>query len=451
MTKKFLLGEDRIPRQCYNIVADLPEPPSPPLHPGTGQPAGPDDLAPLFPMGLIMQEASAERSHAIPDEVLDIYRIWRPTPLVRATRLEQALGTPAKIFFKNEGVSPSGSHKSNTAVAQAYYNRQEGNSRIATETGAGQWGSALAMACKMFGIDLTVYMVKVSYHQKPYRRSMMQLWGAEVHPSPSKHTKVGRDALEKDPDNNGSLGLAISEALEDVVTHPGSKYSLGSVLNHVLLHQTIIGEEAVEQCAMADAYPDIVIGCVGGGSSFAGIAFPFLREKIAGKTKTRFIGVEPAACPSLTKGQFRYDFGDVAQMTPLLKMYTLGHDFIPAGIHAGGLRYHAMAPLVSHVYDLGLIEAVAVPQIACFEAGRLFAETEGIVAAPESSHAIRVAIDEALKAKEEGVSRNILFNLTGHGLLDLSSYDAFLAGKLADYEYPADKVAEAMSHVPVVG
>ena len=451
MTKKTVLGEERIPRQWYNIVADLPDPPAPPLHPGTMQPAGPDDLAPLFPMGLIMQEASGERFHDIPEEVIDIYRIWRPTPLVRATALEKALDTPAKIFFKNESVSPSGSHKSNTAVAQAYYNREEGNHRIATETGAGQWGSALAMACKMFGIDLTVYMVKVSYHQKPYRRSMMQLWGAEVHPSPSEHTKVGRDALAKDPDNNGSLGLAISEALEDVVTHPGSKYSLGSVLNHVLLHQTIIGEEAIEQCQLADAYPDVVIGCVGGGSSFAGIAFPFLREKIEGKTKTRFVGVEPTACPSLTKGQFVYDFGDVAQMTPLLKMYTLGHDFMPAGIHAGGLRYHAMAPLLSHVYSLGLIEAVAVPQVACFEAAQLFAATEGIVAAPESAHAIRVAIDEALKAKQEGVSTNILFNLTGHGLLDLGSYDAFLAGELTDYEYPAAKVAEAMSHVPVVG
>jgi tryptophan synthase beta chain len=451
MTKKTVLGEERIPRQWYNIVADLPDPPAPPLHPGTMQPAGPDDLAPLFPMGLIMQEASGERFHEIPEEVIDIYRIWRPTPLVRATALEKALDTPAKIFFKNESVSPSGSHKSNTAVAQAYYNREEGNHRIATETGAGQWGSALAMACKMFGIDLTVYMVKVSYQQKPYRRSMMQLWGAEVHPSPSKHTKVGRDALAKDPDNNGSLGLAISEALEDVVTHPGSKYSLGSVLNHVLLHQTIIGEEAIEQCQLADAYPDVVIGCVGGGSSFAGIAFPFLREKIEGKTKTRFVGVEPTACPSLTKGRFVYDFGDVAQMTPLLKMYTLGHDFMPAGIHAGGLRYHAMAPLLSHVYSLGLMEAVAVPQVACFEAAQLFAATEGIVPAPESAHAIRVAIDEALKAKQEGVSKNILFNLTGHGLLDLGSYDAFLAGELTDYEYPAAKVAEAMSHVPVVG
>jgi tryptophan synthase beta chain len=451
MTKKTVLGEERIPRQWYNIVADLPDPPAPPLHPGTMQPAGPDDLAPLFPMGLIMQEASGERFHEIPEEVIDIYRIWRPTPLVRATALEKALDTPAKIFFKNESVSPSGSHKSNTAVAQAYYNREEGNHRIATETGAGQWGSALAMACKMFGIDLTVYMVKVSYHQKPYRRSMMQLWGAEVHPSPSEHTKVGRDALAKDPDNNGSLGLAISEALEDVVTHPGSKYSLGSVLNHVLLHQTIIGEEAIEQCQLADAYPDVVIGCVGGGSSFAGIAFPFLREKIEGKTKTRFVGVEPTACPSLTKGRFVYDFGDVAQMTPLLKMYTLGHDFMPAGIHAGGLRYHAMAPLLSHVYSLGLMEAVAVPQVACFEAAQLFAATEGIVAAPESAHAIRVAIDEALKAKQEGVSKNILFNLTGHGLLDLGSYDAFLAGELTDYAYPAEKVAEAMSHVPVVG
>jgi tryptophan synthase beta chain len=429
-------------------MADLPTPPDPPLHPGTKQPAGPDDLAPLFPMGLIMQEASAERFHEIPDEVREIYRIWRPTPLVRATGLEKALDTPAKIFFKNEGVSPAGSHKSNTAVAQAYYNKQEGNTRIATETGAGQWGSALAMACKMFGIDLTVYMVKVSYQQKPYRRSMMNLWGADVYPSPSEHTQVGRDALAKDPDSQGSLGLAISEAIEDVVTHPGSKYSLGSVLNHVLLHQTVIGEEAIEQCHDADAYPDVVIGCVGGGSSFAGLAFPFLREKIAGTTKTRFVAVEPTACPSLTKGRFTYDFGDTAQMTPLLKMYTLGHDFVPAGIHAGGLRYHGMAPLISHVYGLGLLEAVAVRQTKVFEAASLFANTEGIVPAPESAHAILAAIDEALKAKQEGVSKNILFNLTGHGLLDLASYDDYLAGKLQDYDHPEEAIAASMEHMP---
>ncbi len=448
MTKKYLLGEERIPKQWYNIVADLPKPPDPPLHPGTMQPAGPDDLAPLFPMGLIKQEASAERFHEIPDEVREIYRIWRPTPMVRATGLEKALDTPAKIFFKNEGVSPAGSHKSNTAVAQAYYNKQEGNTRIATETGAGQWGSALAMASKMFGIDLTVYMVKVSYEQKPYRRSMMNLWGADVFPSPSEHTQVGRDALAKDPDSQGSLGLAISEALEDVVTHPGSKYSLGSVLNHVLLHQTVIGEEAIEQCRDADAYPDVIIGCVGGGSSFGGMAFPFLREKIAGKTKTRFLAVEPTACPSLTKGRFTYDFGDTAQMTPLLKMYTLGHDFIPAGIHAGGLRYHGMAPLISHVYSLGLLEAVAVRQTKVFEAAVLFANTEGIVPAPESAHAIRAAIDEALKAKQEGVSKNILFNLTGHGLLDLASYDNYLAGKLQDYDHPEEAIAASMEHMP---
>jgi tryptophan synthase beta chain len=448
MTKKYLLGEERIPKQWYNIVADLPTPPEPALHPGTKQPAGPDDLAPIFAMGLIMQEASAERFHEIPDEVRDIYRIWRPTPLVRATGLEKALDTPAKIFFKNEGVSPAGSHKSNTAVAQAYYNKQEGNLRIATETGAGQWGSALSMACKMFGIDLTVYMVKVSYQQKPYRRSMMKLWGADVFPSPSEHTQVGRDALAKDPDSQGSLGLAISEAMEDVVTHPGSKYALGSVLNHVLLHQTVIGEEAIEQCRDADAYPDVVIGCVGGGSSFGGIAFPFLREKIAGKTKTRFLAVEPTACPSLTKGRFTYDFGDTAQMTPLLKMYTLGHDFVPAGIHAGGLRYHGMAPLISHVYSLGLLEAVAVRQTKVFEAAIMFANTEGIVPAPESAHAIRAAIDEALKAKQEGVSKNILFNLTGHGLLDLASYDNYLAGKLQDYDHPEEAIASSMEHMP---
>jgi tryptophan synthase beta chain len=448
MTKKFLLDEERIPRRWYNIVADFPTPPAPVLHPGTMQPAGPDDLAPLFPMGLIMQEASSEPFIDIPDEVREIYRLWRPTPLIRASGLEKALDTPAKIFFKHEGVSPAGSHKSNTAVAQAYYNREAGTKRIATETGAGQWGSALSMACQMVGIDLTVYMVKVSYDQKPYRRSMMQLWGAEVFASPTDKTAAGRAALAEDPDSMGSLGLAISEAVEDTVTHPGTKYSLGSVLNHVILHQTVIGQEAIEQCNNADAYPDVVIGCVGGGSSFGGLAFPFLRENLAGRGKSRLVGVEPAACPSLTKGVFTYDFGDEASSTPLIKMYTLGHDFMPAGIHAGGLRYHGMSPLVSHAYSLGLMEAVAVHQTAVFDAARLFAQTEGIVPAPESAHAIRVAIDEALKAKQEGASKNILFNLTGHGLLDLGAYDAYLAGKLGDYEHPEEKIAESIARLP---
>jgi tryptophan synthase beta chain len=452
MTKKVTLDEERIPRRWYNIAPDFPEPPAPPLHPGTGQPAGLEDLANFFPLGLVAQEATMDRFVDIPDEVRDIYRIWRPTPLIRATRLEKALGLrdDVRIFFKYEGVSPSGSHKSNTAVAQAFYNREEGIKRLATETGAGQWGSALSMACQMFGIDLTVYMVKVSYLQKPYRRVMMELYGAEVYPSPTEHTETGRKALEADPDNPGSLGLAISEAIEDVMSHPGSKYSLGSVLNHVLLHQTVIGEEALEQVGAADAYPDVVIGCVGGGSSFAGIAFPFMREALTGKAKTRFVGVEPTACPSLTKGVFTYDFGDVSQTTPLLKMYTLGHDFMPAGIHAGGLRYHAMAPLISHAFNLGLMEAVAVPQTKVFEAARLFIHTEGIVPAPESAHAILTAIDEARAAKDEGRPKTILFNLTGHGYLDLGAYDQYLAGKLEDYDHPEDAIKVAMEHVPAV-
>jgi tryptophan synthase beta chain len=450
MQKKYLIDEERIPRRWYNIAPDFPEPPAPPLHPGTGQPVGPDDLAALFPMGLIAQEASTERYIDIPDEVREIYKIWRPTPLIRASGLERALGLrdDQRIFFKYEGVSPSGSHKSNTAVAQAFYNREEGVKRLATETGAGQWGSALSMACQIFGLDLTVYMVKVSYFQKPYRRVLMELNGATVYASPTAHTETGRKALEADPDTNGSLGLAISEAVEDVVSHPGSKYALGSVLNHVLLHQTVIGEEAIEQVGAADAYPDVVIGCVGGGSSFAGIAFPFMRETLAGKAKTRFVGVEPTACPSLTKGVFTYDFGDVGQTTPLLKMYTLGHDFMPAGIHAGGLRYHAMGPLISHAYHLGLMEAVAVPQTKVFAAAQLFTQNEGIVPAPESAHAILTAIDEALAAKDAGTPKTILFNLTGHGYLDLGAYEQFLAGKLEDYDHPEEDIKAAMEHVP---
>jgi tryptophan synthase beta chain len=452
MQKKNLLGEERIPRRWYNIAPDFPEPPAPALHPGTGQPVGPDDLAGLFPMGLIAQEASMERYIDIPDEIRDIYKIWRPTPLIRADRLERTLGLrdDQRIFFKYEGVSPSGSHKSNTAVPQAYYNREAGVKRLATETGAGQWGSALSMACQIFGLDLTVYMVKVSYQQKPYRRVLMELNGAHVYASPTAHTETGRKALEDDPDTNGSLGLAISEAVEDVVGHPGSKYALGSVLNHVLLHQTVIGEEAIEQVGAADAYPDVVIGCVGGGSSFAGIAFPFMRETLAGKAKTRFVGVEPTACPSLTKGVFTYDFGDVGQTTPLLKMYTLGHDFMPAGIHAGGLRYHAMGPLVSHAYHLGMMEAVAVPQTKVFAAAQLFMQNEGILPAPESAHAILAAIDEALAAKAAGEPKTILFNLTGHGYLDLGAYEQYLADKLEDYDHPEEAIHAAMEHVPSV-
>ncbi len=401
---KILLAESEIPTHWYNLVADLPRLPEPPLHPGTRQPVGPQDLAPIFPMALIRQEVSQERWVEIPDEVRDIYRLWRPSPLFRARRLEKALDTPARIYYKYEGVSPAGSHKPNTSVPQAYYNKQEGVKRIATETGAGQWGSSLAMACSFFGMESMVYMVKVSFQQKPYRRSMMELWGAKVAASPSTLTEAGRKILEADPDCPGSLGIAISEAVEDAVKRDDTKYSLGSVLNHVLLHQTVIGLEAKKQMEKADDYPDVVIGCVGGGSNFAGIAFPFAHDKIARGLNTRLIAVEPTACPTLTKGQYHYDFGDVAQMTPLLKMHTLGHDFIPSSIHAGGLRYHAMAPLVSAAYDQGLIEAVATPQNPIFEAAMLFARTEAIVPAPESSHAIRAAIDQALLAKEEGKS-----------------------------------------------
>jgi tryptophan synthase beta chain len=428
--RQFLLTEKDIPTRWYNIAADLKTPPPPPLHPGTKQPAGPQDLAAIFPMELIKQEVSTERWIDIPDEVRQILALWRPTPLIRATRLEQALGTPAKIFYKYEGTSPVGSHKPNTAIAQAYYNKKEGVKRLATETGAGQWGSALSMACHMFGLECTVYMVRVSYTQKPYRRSVMQTFGATIHASPSDKTAFGRKVLAETPDSPGSLGMAISEALEDVVSGKGVKYSLGSVLNHVLLHQTVIGQEAKQQMEMAGCYPDVVIGCVGGGSNFAGLAFPFLTDKLAGK-KLRAVAVEPTACPSLTQGKYEYDFGDTAGMTPLLKMYTLGHTFIPPGIHAGGLRYHGMAPMVSHIMAQGLIEAVAYQQLETFEAAVQFARAEGIIPAPESAHAIRCAINEALQAKQEGKSRVILFNLSGHGMLDLGAYDAFFAGKLA--------------------
>ena len=449
-TRKFFLNESEMPTHWYNIAADLKTPPPPPLHPGTQQPIGPADLAPLFPMELIKQEVSVERYIAIPDEVREIYKIWRPSPLIRATFLEKALDTPAKIYYKYEGVSPSGSHKPNTAVPQAYYNRQEGVKRIATETGAGQWGSSLAFACNMFGIECKVYMVRISYQQKPYRRSMMQLWNASVVASPSDETNAGREILKQDPDSNGSLGMAISEAVEDAAMREDTKYSLGSVLNHVLLHQTVIGQEAMKQMEMAGDYPDVVVGCAGGGSNAAGLIFPFMKDTLDGNRKTRFLAVEPSSCPSLTKGEYRYDFGDVAGLTPLMKMYTLGHTFMPPGIHAGGLRYHAMAPLLSHLHSEGLIEAKAYPQVPCFEAATLFARTEGIIPAPESSHAIRGAIDEALQAKAEGKSRTILFNLSGHGLLDLAAYDDYLGGKLVNDEYPADKVREAMKSLPEI-
>jgi len=449
-TTKFQLPESEIPTHWYNIAADLPKAPPPPLHPGTHQPLGPADLAPLFPMELIKQEVSTERHIEIPEEVRDVYRLWRPTPLVRAWRLEKALDTPAHIYFKYEGTSPVGSHKPNTAVAQAYYNKQEGIKRLTTETGAGQWGSALAMACNFFGMELKIYMVKISYQQKPYRRSMMKVFGADVVASPSTDTNAGRKILEETPDNPGSLGIAISEAVEDAGGRDDTKYSLGSVLNHVLMHQTVIGQEALKAMEMAGEYPDVVIGCAGGGSNYAGLAFPFMREKIVSGKKTRFIAAEPAACPSLTKGEYRYDFGDTAGLTPLTKMYTLGHTFIPEGIHAGGLRYHGMANLVCELYDQGFMEARAYHQNACFDAALQFARNEGIVPAPESSHAIRAAIDEALDAKRAGEKRVILFNLSGHGYFDMTAYDAYLGGKLEDFAYPEERVKEAMLSVPVV-
>jgi len=448
---KFILDEKDMPTRWYNVLPDLPEPLPPVLHPGTKQPITPADLAPLFPMSLIMQEFSPERYIEIPDEVQQIYRTWRPTHLHRAYRLEKALDTPAKIFYKYEGTSQAGSHKPNTAVAQAYYNKQEGIKRIATETGAGQWGSSLAFACSIFGIELKVYMVKVSYNQKPYRRIMMETWGAKCVPSPSPDTKAGRDALAQDPNNPGSLGLAISEAVEDAATRADTHYSLGSVLNHVLLHQTIIGQEAMLQMEMAGLYPDIIIGCVGGGSNFGGMFLPFIKDKISGKKKNlRIINVEPESCPTLTKGEYAYDFGDAAGMTPLLKMFTLGHSFMPPPVHAGGLRYHGMSPIICHLHKLGLVEARAVPQVATFAAGVTFARTEGIISAPETNHAIRVTIDEALKCKETGQSKVILMNHSGHGHFDMAAYESYLTGKLTDYAYPEDKVKEALASLPVV-
>jgi tryptophan synthase beta chain len=449
---KYLLDEKDIPTKWYNIQADFRTPAPPVLHPGTGQPIGPADLAPLFPMELIKQEVSRDRWIEIPEEVRDVLRLWRPSPLYRARRLEKALATPAHIYYKYEGVSPAGSHKPNTAVAQAFYNKQEGVTRLSTETGAGQWGSALAMACAFFGLQCKVYMVKVSYQQKPYRRVMMETWGAQVVPSPSADTEAGKKVLEKDPDSPGSLGIAISEAVEDAATRDDTKYSLGSVLNHVLMHQTVIGLEAKKQLEKADDEADIVIACAGGGSNFAGLSFPFAADKLTGKRKKlRIIAVEPSACPSLTKGKYVYDFGDTVGLTPLVKMHTLGHGFVPAPLHAGGLRYHGMAPLVCKLYDEGVIEAVAVAQVSTFKAAIEFARNEGIIPAPESAHAIRVAIDEAVRAKEEGKRRTILFNLSGHGNFDLGAYEAFLAGKLQDYEYPAEKIAEALRGVPKVG
>jgi tryptophan synthase beta chain len=439
-TTKYFLSETEMPRQWYNIAADLPMPPLPPLHPGTKQPLVPSDLARLFPMELIKQEASIERWIDIPDEVLDIYRLWRPSPLYRAHRLEKALQSTSKIFYKYEGVSPAGSHKLNTAAAQAYYNKMEGVKRIATETGAGQWGSSLSLACKYFGIECKVYMVKISYQQKPYRRAMMRTWGASVVASPSSETEFGRKVLQSNPNSTGSLGIAISEAIEEALSRNDTKYSLGSVLNHVLLHQTIVGLEAKKQMEIAGEYPDIIIGCVGGGSNFAGLVFPFMKDKFEGRN-IQAIAVEPSSCPTLTQGKFGYDFGDTAQLTPLIPMYSLGHDFMPAPIHAGGLRYHGMAPLISHLTKEKHIDAVALKQTEVFRAAQLFAQTEGIIPAPESAHAVCSTINEAEKAKLEGKSKTILFNLSGHGHFDMAAYDAFIDGKLQDDELQKDNVA----------
>jgi len=447
---KYVMGEDRIPRSWYNVIADLPAPPPPVLHPGTGQPIGPGDLAPLFPMALIGQEVTTERHVEIPGPVRDVYRMWRPTPLYRAHGLEKALGTSARIFYKYEGVSPAGSHKPNTAVAQAFYNKEEGVAKLSTETGAGQWGSSLAFAGALFGLEVKVYMVKVSYDQKPYRRALMETYGAKCVASPSAETDSGKAILKQHPDSPGSLGIAISEAVEVAAKNPDTKYALGSVLNHVLMHQTVIGLEAIEQMEEADAYPDVVIGCAGGGSNFAGIAFPFIGKALREKKAMRAIAVEPAACPSLTRGKYAFDFGDTGHLTPLVKMHTLGSEFIPPGFHAGGLRYHGMAPLVSHLKELGLIEARAYHQSTCFEAGVMFARHEGIVPAPETTHAIRAAVDEALKAREEGKSPTILFNLSGHGHFDMQAYSDYFAGKLKDEDYDPKALEASLAHLPKV-
>jgi tryptophan synthase beta chain len=448
--KKILLDESEMPTQWYNIVADLPTPPPPALHPGTHEPAGPEDFAPLFPMALIEQEVTTERYVDIPGEVLDVYKIWRPTPLFRAKRLEEMLDTPARIYYKYEGVSPAGSHKPNTSVPQAYYNHQEGITKLTTETGAGQWGSALAFATAQYGMECEVWQVAASYKAKPGRKTMMEIWGATLHSSPSELTEFGRALLAENPDHNGSLGIAISEAVAMCVEDPNARYALGSVLNHVLMHQTIIGEEALLQLAKVDETPDLLVGCTGGGSNFGGLAFPFLREKLAGNMNPTIRCVEPAACPSLTKGEYRYDFGDSAGMTPLMKMHTLGHDFVPEPIHAGGLRYHGMAPLVSHIYEEGLVEAIAIPQRECFEGAIQFAKTEGIVPAPEPTHAIAAAIREALACKESGEEKVILTALCGHGHLDLTSYEQYLSGEMVDYDLPDADIAEAMKTVPVL-
>jgi len=446
---RLLLGESDLPTAWYNINADMPVPPAPVLHPGTKEPVTPDFLGALFPMELILQEVSGERYIEIPKEVREIYKLWRPTPMHRARRLEKALDTPAHIYYKYEGVSPTGSHKPNTAVAQAFYNRAAGTKALTTETGAGQWGSALSFACNVFDLDLEVYMVKISYQQKPYRRVMMETYGADVYASPSDRTEYGRAVLARDPDSPGSLGIAISEAVEVAATSNGAKkYSLGSVLNHVLLHQTVIGEEAIKQMDLAGEYPDVVIGCVGGGSNFAGIAYPFLRHNLKDGQRTRIVAVEPTAAPTLTKGTYTFDYGDTARMAPIVKMHTLGHDFVPAPIHAGGLRYHGMAPSISALCDAGHIDAVAVPQLATFAAAVQFAKAEGILPAPEPSHAIKAVIDEALEAKARGEPRVILFNMCGHGHFDLASYEAYLAGKLVDYEHPDAAIERAMATLP---
>lgn len=451
LNKKFHLNESDLPQRWYNVNADMPVEPAPVLNPQTLEPVTPDFLAQIFPMNLIEQEMAVDRFIDIPEEIRDIYKLWRPTPLVRAYHLERALGTPAHIYFKNESVSPSGSHKPNTAVAQAYYNKQAGVKSLTTETGAGQWGSALSMAGQFFDLNVEVFMVKVSYQQKPYRRLMMETFGADVYASPTNHTEYGRQALERDPDTPGSLGMAISEAVETAVKSQGKKkYSLGSVLNHVLMHQTVIGEETLKQMDMADEYPDVVIGCVGGGSNFGGIAYPFLRENLRAGQRTRLVAVEPAATPTLTKGSYEFDYGDTARMAPVVKMYTLGHEFVPAPLHAGGLRYHGMSSSLSALYDQGLIEAVAVPQLETFEAALLFAQTEGIIPAPESAHAIRTAVDEALEAKEAGEERVIVFNLSGHGHFDLAAYQEYLAGDLENYQHPEEAIRQALKSLPAV-
>jgi tryptophan synthase beta chain len=447
---KYLLAEDQMPKAWYNLAADLPVPLPPPLHPGTGQPLGPDDLAPIFPQAVIAQEMTSERWVEIPEPVREVYRLWRPSPLIRARRLEKALDTPARIYFKYEGVSPAGSHKPNTAVPQAFYNKQEGVKRLSTETGAGQWGSSLAFAGSLFGLEVEVFMVKISYNQKPYRRALMETYGARCIASPSTLTEAGRAILAKDPNSNGSLGIAISEAVEVAASRDDTKYALGSVLNHVCLHQTVIGEEAMQQMAMAGDSPDVVIACTGGGSNFAGLAFPYIRENLKG-AKVRIVAVEPASCPTLTKGRYAYDFGDTGHLTPLVKMHTLGSTFMPPGSHSGGLRYHGMAPMVSHVKELGLCDARSYAQTECFAAAVQFARAEGIVPAPESSHAVKAALDEALVCKAEGKSRSILFNLSGHGHFDMQAYTDFFAGNLRDPNFADDELQAALDALPTVG